>query len=207
MKKFLFIVTLCLLVLLFIIQSTWVVFGSAANVMSQVGLQRAREQHLMKDVLVLTYRSSPQERSSALSELQDTLPLWEKTQQGLQVGDASLGLPGHPPEQVTVLLIQVQSDYIPILVALKTILARPEHPSLLQVQILLDHERSYFLIMSAAVTEWQQFIDNTFWQFYWCESGFVLVSIGMTILSFLLSIHALPPSHPHEEHEHDEDPH
>ncbi len=177
--------TLLLLLILFGFLGIWVLYGSAANVMSLVGVQRARAEHMVKDVLVLEYRSSSTERTTAISELQDTLPLWEKTQQGLQVGDTSLGLPRHPPADVLLSVIQAQSDFVPMQVALQNILAHPTHIDPTQLQIVLDHERGYYVTMSQTNALWQQQIDEIFFQLFWIETGLVAAIAGIVVVNFV----------------------
>jgi hypothetical protein len=183
-----FVVTLALLALLLLSVVIWVPYGSAAQVMSQVGLQRAREQHMLKDILVLSYRSQTTERSVALSELQDTLPLWEQTQQGLQSGNKALGLPKHPPSDVALQLTQTQSDYTPIDVALRKIEALPQHPDAAQTQIVMDHERAYFVDMSNVDTLWQGHIDEIFLQLFWIQASLVALVAVLVVWTFILSM-------------------
>src|SRR5436853_1355459 len=115
-----------LLLLLIAFQSVWVTHGSATSLMNEVGLQRTRSQRIVKDVLILAYRSSSQEKAQALNELQTTLPLFQQTQAGLQAGDDSRGLPKRPPQDIQLLLIQSQSDYVSLHSAGKMILAQPQ---------------------------------------------------------------------------------
>lgn len=171
-----------LLLLLAAFQAVWVTHGSATPLLTQVGLQRTRSQRIAKDVLILAYRPSSEEKTLALNELQATLPLFQQTQAGLQAGDDSLGLPKRPPQDVQFVLIQSQLDYALFLNAAKMILAHPQQVDSAQVQIVLDQERSYTQTMSNVVTLWSQHIDDIFQELFDIECGLVvalLVTVGL----------------------------
>lgn len=174
---------LCLLLVGFL--SIWVAYGSAANVMSQVGLQRARVERLTKDVLLLADHPTLTEETQAVSEMQNTLPGWQQTQAGLQTGDATLGLPRHPAPDILLQLAQVQPDYTALLVAMSAILVRPAPVNPIEVQIVKDHERAYFLGMSIVNMLWQQHVDDIFWQLFWIETTHVLAIALLVVLMFL----------------------
>jgi len=171
-----------LLLLLVAFQLVWVTHGSATALLNQVGLQQTRSQRIAKDVLILAYRSSSEERAQALNELQATLPLFQQTQAGLQEGDVSLGLPKHPPQDVQFSLIQAQLDYVSFLNAAKAALAQTQHVDLAQVQIVLDHEQSYAQTMSNVVALWSQHINDAFQGLFDIECGLVVALLTMVFL-------------------------
>src|SRR5690348_13944705 len=74
--------------------------------------QRVLEQRIVKNVLVLAYRSSPDDHAEAISEHQTTLPIWEKVQNGLRNGDVSQGISPNLPGDIRLLLIQAQPDFV-----------------------------------------------------------------------------------------------
>lgn len=183
-----FISTEVLLLLLFGFLGIWVLYGSAANMVNQAGFQRTRGERIAKDALILQYHSSPLERTQAISEMQDTLPLWMQTEKGLQYGDASLGLPRHPPPQVLLSLIQAQSDYLPMQIAAQKILANTGHIDPSQTQIILDHEHGYAVTANLVVLAWQQDIDDIFYQLFWIESGLVGAIFLIVSINFYFSV-------------------
>jgi len=185
------IATVVALVILLGLLSIWVAFGSAANVMVQIDLQRARAERMTKDVLILQYRTDIQERSQATSELQDTLPLWQQAQSGLKSGDSVLGLPRHPPAEVLIVVSQMQSDYVPMQVALQKIVSAPDKIDAIQAQIVYDHEHGYVVAMSQAVLLWQQYIDDVFLHIFWIEFGLVLTVLSLVLVNFFFTIKRL----------------
>ncbi|SRR6266702_1406388 len=184
-----FVGTLFLCLLLWGFLGVWVLYGSAANVMSQVGLQRARVERLTKDALIIAGTSGgPSDFTQAVSEAQNILPNWQATQKGLQVGDPALGLPAHPPANILLLVTQAQSDYTSINTALQHILANPTDQSdkaKIQLQIVLDHENNYYIVMSQVNIFWQQRIDEVFWHLFIIETVLVMLVALLVILSFI----------------------
>lgn len=174
-----FIASLLLLLLLEGFFTIWVSYGSPATLMNQIGLQRTREQRMAKDILILVYRPA-EEHAQALSELQSGLPAWERGQTGLRVGDASIGLPAHPSENIASLILQSQSDYTSLDLAFRAILVHHSPVDMLQVQIIMEHENGYFLAISRINVLWQQQIDDVFLQLFWIQTGLVVV-IGILV--------------------------
>lgn len=192
-----FLSTVILLMLLLGFQSLWVVRGTAANLMRQVGLQPAREQRIVANVLILAYRPTS-EHAQALSALQNLLPLWQKTQNGLMNGDDSLGLPKRSPQDIQLLLLQAQPDYVAISTATQKIL---DHPDRLadQLPIIMDHQNDYYVTMTQIVSLWQSHIDAVFYQLFWWEAGLdgacllIVVCIYLFIVRRLLRGKPPPP--------------
>lgn len=106
------------------------------GLLSQTDLQATRAQRMVKDALVLAYRPTS-EHAQAVSELQNTLPAWEAQQIYL------LHTFRNPDMQA--LMNQAQPDYMALDTAVKKLLNTPtDH---LQVEIIVDHERNYSLLM------------------------------------------------------------
>lgn len=105
---------------------------------SQASQQGALTERIAKDVLVMQYQ--PDRRADAVNELQTTLPRFESNQATL---NATL-----PPSTLSILTSTV-ADYTDIDTATKKILATPDRSAdPVQVQIIQDHERDYFLSTS-----------------------------------------------------------
>jgi hypothetical protein len=73
-------------------------------------------------------------------------------------GDASLDLPGNPPDSVRTALAVSQSDYLAIATAVNRLLTHPDAstPDMIQVEIVLQHERLYVNEMYQVITLLQQ---------------------------------------------------
>jgi len=116
-------------------------------VLQQANLQIVRVQLLAKDVLVLAYRPDLY-RTQAVNELQTVLPSFRSVQPALLNGNPSLGLPGNPSDSVQAFLSIGQSDYTAIVAAVDNILLHPGNsPDIVQVNIVLQHERAYTTAM------------------------------------------------------------
>lgn len=120
--------------------------SSTLGVIRIIARQRTLEQLIVKDVLILTYRSSG-DRVQAISEIQNALPTWEKVQAGLQNGDESLGISSNLPGEINLVLLQAQSDFTSIDTATHQILAHPSQVDQTQLSIILQHDHTYSLDM------------------------------------------------------------
>ena len=152
---------------------------------SQVGLQRTRAEVIVKDVMVLAYRPES-EHAQAISQLQLALPIWQQVQDALinGKGNRSLGIPANAPGDVALQVAAAQPDYSAILVAAQTILTaatnnNPVDP--IQVDIVMQHERDYVLMMSQVSTLYQQHIDDFNVQIYWIRLGIALALLAIAV--------------------------
>jgi hypothetical protein len=164
--------------------SVWVAFGSSSNVMFQAGAQRMRVERVAKDVLILAYRPTGLTQAQAMSEIEDTLPAWQEVQTGLTTGDSALNLPEHPPSDINALMQLSQIDYVPIVVALSSIVKHPTPIDPVQVQIVLSHENNYLNTMSRVNLAWQSHIDDMFHQLFWIEAALIAVLFMVEIITF-----------------------
>jgi hypothetical protein len=172
-----------LLLLLAGFQALWAKF-SIANFANQSSMQRARVERIAKNALILARQPTKDEASQAINEMQLVLPIWQQVQTGLQAGDSSLGLPGRVPANIQLLMIQAQPDYISILTAAKKVLAgRVQSPDPIQAQIILDHERGYYLIMSQVSQLWQDHIDSSYLQTFQIELGIIALALVVVVFS------------------------
>lgn len=120
--------------------------SSALDVIRITVRQRALEERIVKNVVVLAYQ--PESHVQAVSELQNTLPTWEQVQNGLMNGDQSLGISANQPDDVKLLLLQAQSDFVSIDTAVHQILAHPSQVDPTQLTIVLGHEQAYYTTMA-----------------------------------------------------------
>lgn len=148
------------------------------DVIRLIARQRTLEQLIAKDTLILAYRPTD-DHVQAISELQNTLPAWEKVELGLQNGDASLGISPNLPGNIKLLLLQAQSDFTGIDASAHYILAHPDPVDQTQLSIVLQHERAYSVTM---------FQVNTLFNDYIQEMSRIYFGIGVAINACLLLI-------------------
>jgi hypothetical protein len=155
---------------------------TTVSTIHRVNQQGALAERIDKDVLTLAYRPQA-EHAQSLSELQVTLPVFEKIQAGLQSGDASLNLPTHRPQDVQLLLLQTQSDYIAIDASAKTILAHADQPvDLDQIAIIQQHEHDYFVAMGTIAKTWEGDIESDALGFFWTEFWMSAILLFLVLL-------------------------
>lgn len=161
--------------------------NNTLNVFSTIALQRTLGQRVAKNALVLAYRSSPDERTEAISELQNVLPYWEKVQSGLRNGDPSLGIPTHLPPDISLLVAQSQPDYAYMDTAAHKVLAHPSPVDPVQIAIILQHDNAYFLDMVQITSLMQQHIQSAAQMYFIIEVciGIILMIIWIV---FILSV-------------------
>jgi nitrate/nitrite-specific signal transduction histidine kinase len=139
--------------------------SSDALVINIAGRQRMLSQRLSKAALALDVFSTSQERQQNLTELQSVIVLWQSSQEGLQHGDSSLGLPGNNSPTIKHLFATIQPNYVAMLHAAKAlqgiISAYLQHPTVRAPNILPDiriilREQSGFLAgMDRIVSQYQ----------------------------------------------------
>ena len=103
-----------------------------ALVINIAGRQRMLSQRLTKAALALAVFTDTQDRQQNANELQAVAVLWQHSQQGLQHGDAALGLPGHNS-------LAVQHLFAKLNPHIKPCCAHPTHCSLLSKQEVPIH--------------------------------------------------------------------
>jgi len=151
----------------------------------QAWLQVVRNEYLAKDILILAYRPATY-HSQAVSDLQVILPGLQQTQTGLLKGDASLGLPNNPSDEVRQILQRAQSDYVPLVAALKVILAHSDGPvDPIQLNIVMMHEYPYSVTMAQLAILIQQQAEAT-------NLHLLIIKISIkTLLLVVISAHYL----------------
>jgi hypothetical protein len=185
------VVILAILALLFSIGlETIPVFTDGSNeVVNAVRLtnqQYGLAERIAKDALVLTQTG---DHSQAILELQVTLPVFEKTQLGLQKYDPSLEIPAHIPGDVEILIVQSQPDYTAMDSAARSILKNADPPiNLNELAIVQEHERPYFLEMNSISKIWQGHIEDTAHNFFSFELGFGVGALVLLIVHWILGL-------------------
>ncbi len=148
--------------------------------------QRVLEEHLVKDIFMLAYRTDSDDHAEAISEMQTALPAWERVQNGLLNGDASLGISPNLPGDVKIMLLQSQPDFSYLDAAAKRILAHPSPVDPTQLTIVLQHSQAYYLSTGQAVSLFQQDISDTARAYFEWELG-IGVSLMLIWISFLFA--------------------
>lgn len=189
-QRFVIIVGVVLLLGLALLEILPVLPNNVPTVISiihKVNLQGALAERIDKDALILAYRPET-EHAQAISELQVTLPAFEKIQAGLQGGDTSLNLPMRRPQDVQLLLLQSQSDYIALDAAAKTILAHTDSPvDPDQIAIIQQHERPYFVTMGTVAKTWEGHIEDNALGFFWTELWMSMLLLILYIVFLVAS--------------------
>jgi hypothetical protein len=142
---------------------------SDALVVNVAGRQRMLSQEISKDMLILEPVTDPTVRAARMQELQQSVTLWEQSQQGLQHGDAQQGLPATTSPAVKQLFSVIEPNYEAMLSAAKDILAKlnqdptssPQHPDIFSdVNTILAQEGPYLTGMNNIVTQYQTEADG-----------------------------------------------
>jgi len=162
---------------------------SDAFVINIAGRQRMLSQKIPKDALILETATDPTVRTVRTQELQQAVALWEQSQQGLQNGDAKLGLPATTSPAVKQLFSAVDPNYEAMLSAAKGLLAvldqhpeanlqRPDISSYMDT--ILAQEGPFLTGMNQIVTQYQLEADGRVSSLRTTE--LILLGITLTVL-------------------------
>ncbi len=138
-----------------------------ARILNVAGRQRMLSQRLSKATLLLeAATTSPAERRRmAQEELQSAVTLWERSQLGLQRGDAELGLPGINSVEVRQLFARVEPHHQAMLGAAKELLWAAESNASVPADAsrlaphsaqMLAHEPSFLRGMEEIVAQYER---------------------------------------------------
>jgi hypothetical protein len=121
------------------------------DIIQSANTQRVRGQLIAKDALILESSSNTSVWPQAISELQDTSPLWHQEEAYLLSLHTS---------NINAVMVAGNADYIAINQALAIILAHRAPADPVQVAIILQHERAYSIEMSQVATLMLQDLDG-----------------------------------------------
>jgi len=96
--------------------------ASDGRTINIAGRQRMLSQRLTKAALALQSTSNEAERRSRWQELEEVTTLWERSHNGLQRGDAELGLPGTNSAAIVGMFAEIEPPYQAMLAAAREIL-------------------------------------------------------------------------------------
>lgn len=145
--RILIIFTIALIALIIAYETTLLV--SSNPTARYISAQQWVSQRIAKDVLLLQY-GSVDDRTQAINELQNMLPYFESNQAHIVASPQ--------PDAITTLIRSATVDFTDMDTAAKKLLDAPADKPAdpIQVRIILDHERSYFLAYSQINTLVQQ---------------------------------------------------
>ncbi len=165
--------------------------GSDALVINIAGRQRMLSQKISKAALVIEYTTDSAVRKVRTGELRQAVALWESSQQGLQHGDAQLGLPGNNSDEIKNLFSVIEPNYQAMLGAANSILSvvNQEQSGVNQqvtlgpfVQTILAQEASFLVGMNQIVSQYQKEAEARVATLRTTE----LILIGITLSVLLL---------------------
>jgi len=138
--------TIALLALIIAYETTLVVYSNRTT--AYVSSQEWISQRIAKDALLMQYGTAD-DKIQAVNELQNMLPHFEANQAHIVANPQ--------PDAITTLIRSATVDYIDMDTAAKKLLVSPDKPAdPVQIRIILDHERSFFLAYSQINTLVQQ---------------------------------------------------
>jgi acetolactate synthase regulatory subunit len=147
-----------------------------SEIVNQIDSQAIRAQRIYSNALTLAYRPQ-EEHAQSISEMQNTLPAWEGEQSALQ----SLRL----NENMRVLVVQAQPDYVAIDTAARKLIAHPGDK--VQVEIIVEHRRNYVLLMTQLSTLYSQRIPARIQWFVALGEGITLILLAVMTAKFVIA--------------------
>lgn len=174
-----------------VIQSALQQQSSDALVINIAGRQRMLSQRLTKAALALAVFPDAQDRQRNADELQDVTILWQHSQQGLQHGDAVLGLPGHNSQAVRQLFAKIEPEYQSMLRASNALLAlvrpggahshaTPSSALLSETRVILAAQSGFLVGMDKIVTQYQREAEEHVSRLKLIE--FILLALTLLVL-------------------------
>jgi hypothetical protein len=170
--RMLIISTMCLIVL--IIGYETQLMATSDKTYQYVSAQEWASQRIVKDSLLLQY-GSKEEKTQAVNEMQNMLPYFESNNAQINAAQHS--------DSIEVLLKSSNIDFIDIDTAAKKIVVKPDST---QLEIILDHERSYFLAYTQILSLLTEEIQNKVITIFSIIIGCKLLILGIN--SYLLYI-------------------
>jgi signal transduction histidine kinase len=163
--------------------------SSDAVVINVAGRQRMLSQKLTKATLAIQSTSDPNMTHQYVQELQEVVNLWEKSHQGLQVGEPSLGLPGNNSVAVQKLFAEIEAAHQTMLTSAKGILTIAKTQSLSPrespkfsrlLRQILQQEAHFLQGMDAIVNQYQKEAEDRVARISQIE--WLLLSITLLVL-------------------------
>lgn len=150
-------------------------------------------QRLSKAALELEVFADPHARVQSAQELREVVSLWQRSQEGLQRGDPTLGLPGQNSPAIQRLFNAIQPEYTDMLQAARHLLALalvddthasavPVAQFLPSLETILAAQAGFLAGMDDIVTQYQLEAQNHVMQ----QRTREFILLGLTLLVLLL---------------------
>lgn len=168
-----------------------------SHVINIAGRQRMLSQKLCKAALAIRFAVDDGTRQERIAELQSVANLWEKSQLGLQNGDASLNLPGKNSDKVRAMFSdiepqhQIMLDNAHSLIAVSLNKNAPDPGWSPYIQRMLQEENTFLVGMDAIVTQYDREAQQHTLQIKKTEAGLLTVSLAVLVL---LGVFAFRPA-------------
>ncbi len=124
-----------------------------ARVINVAGRQRMLSQKISK--IALKIEQGKGDRRTNFSELEAALTLWKQSHEGLQNGNSTLGLSGHPSATIRKMFAEMEPHYLSVLQAANQLFDNDDTMSIgSNVGIILRHEGSFLEAMDRIVFQY-----------------------------------------------------
>jgi len=163
-----------------------------SHTINLAGRQRMLSQRLAKSALAIRFATDRGTRGIRVAELRTVADLWEKSQRGLQVGDPSLGLPGHNPPEIAAMFVQLEPIHQGMLSNARSLLdavAKQDKGELADpgwspyVQGILNQDIAYVTGMDAIVTAYDHAAAGRVQRLRGTER--LLLGMELSVIAFL----------------------
>jgi signal transduction histidine kinase len=166
----------------FIIQITAMKGESDSRIVNIAGRQRMLSQRINKCVLGIYGAENIQIRQQYKDELEFSSTLWETSHEGLQSGDAGLGLPGDNSPEIKTLFAGINGYHQTILSAAKRIIERSSDDNLQSemqsdIALIRDSEMPFLKGMDAIVFQYDKEAKDRINVIKQIEFGILLVTL------------------------------
>ncbi len=137
-----------------------------ANVINIAGRQRMLSQRLSKAALAISIAPTEAERAPRIAELSMVTTLWQSSHQGLQQGNAKLGLPGNNSPVVMQLYAKIQPNFDAMVTASNGLLNVAQQNRMQSIEVfrtttapfiqtILQNESGFLVGMDKIVSQYQ----------------------------------------------------
>ncbi len=163
-----------------------------SRVINVAGRQRAYSQKLVKEVLLLNTVTTEIQQEASLKEIHYTLSVWKMSQNGLQFGNDSLGLPKEEHTEILDLFRRIDPHYTAMVEATENILQHINETgewNTAQIQsytsVLLENERYFLQMMDNIVNEYDKRSKEQLQQLKYKEYLLLVFSLLILMLEML----------------------
>ncbi|MEM9543278.1 MAG: response regulator [Cyanobacteria bacterium P01_E01_bin.42] len=168
-----------------------------SRIINIAGRQRMLSQKLSKTALALQNSRDRDEYQKRLTELEETIALWETSHTGLQQGDRELGLPGNNSEQIEEMFAAIEPHYQAMLRAAKQILEIVQQDRSISqsseilpfTEIILANEGDFLPGMNAIVFQYDREAKSRVEEMRQLEKVILIIVLIVLFLEALFVFH------------------